>query len=150
MNKRIAMTLLSVLVGYSTIANCEEWPSGSAMYSGSLAVHEKVYFQEKSDNILEKIYTKIPEEYQEDVIKKQVQALRNYADSACLIVGMSSGAGGSWPSTYSVRCEAGIAFQHYKSLKNSLKCIERVEEQSYIFPGEKLNCVIQSLNTKFF
>lgn len=136
----------------STLSATEgrEWPEGSAMHTGGLLVAEMEAYQQKSDSILNRIYQKIDDEYHNQTIQKQVAAFREYAASACHIVGVSSGAGGSWPSTYSVRCQQGIAYDHYRSLKRSLACIERLEQAAYVFPGERMNCVIQTLNMKFF
>ncbi|XOZ32851.1 hypothetical protein ACMDCT_11590 [Halomonadaceae bacterium KBTZ08] len=149
MKKMIFIFVLLLVYGGAFAEESKEWPGGSAMHSGSLALSEKERYEEKSNEILEKIYSKVSG-FHKNAIKAQVKALREYADSACMIVGASSGSGGSWPSTYAVRCESGVAYHHYINLRRALSCIEREEEKEFMYPGAKMNCLIQTLNTKFF
>lgn len=148
--KKIVFTLVFLLGhGISFADESKEWPGGSAMHESSLAVTEKERYEERSNEILKKIYSKV-NGFDKNAIKAQVKALREYAESACMIVGASSGSGGSWPTTYAVRCESGIAYHHYMSLRRALSCIEREEEKEFMYPGAKMNCLIQTLNTNFF
>jgi len=146
--KTIIMSL--VLICSSSISFANDYVSGSARHSGSSAESERSVYEAESNKILDNIYAKFDETYYSDAIKRQGVALKNYANMACAVVGYSSGSGGVWPSTYALKCETGIAYHYNLSLKKALSCIERLEKQSYIPRGAKMNCVIQVLNTKFF
>ena len=151
MRKLITTTLLLCLCGYAIANTANDWPLGSAMYSALLATNERNTYETKSDQILKEIYLAINNDYQNNLIKEKVKALKAYSQSACNIVGASSSAGGSWPSTYVEKCKRGIVYHYYRSLKNALNCIKpQISKKSYFSPNDKIACMLQTLNLKFF
>ena len=150
MNKYISILSLSVFY-FSAVANAErDWPPGSASYAAQHHVKETSRYKEKTTKLMETIYFKLDNDYQSNAIKNQVKAWEQYIDSTCNVVGISSGAGGSWPSAYNAKCEQGLSYGRYFAAKNALKCIERVEHEKYALRMDKFNCVIQTLNVKVF
>jgi hypothetical protein len=151
MRKLITPILLLHFCGYAIANTVSDWPLGSAMHSALLIVNEKNTYEAKSHQILKEIYLAIDDDYQNNLIKAKVKALKTYSQSACAIIGASSGAGGSWPSTYMEQCERGVAYQYYRDLKNALSCIKyTISKGLYFLPSKKISCTVQTLNTKFF
>jgi len=66
------------------------------------------------------------------------------------VLGVFGVGGGSWPSTYSVKCERSLSYDRYFATKNALKCVNRLSKEEFVGRSEKLNCLIQTLNIKIF
>ena len=126
------------------------WPEGSAMSVGSSFVSERDRYQNLTAEMMDIIYSKLDDKDQVRAIENQVSAFDSYMKAACRVVGVSTGAGGTWQSTHSVRCERGLAYDRYFATKNALKCIDRTTKNKYMLRTDKINCLIQTLNVKLY
>mgnify|MGYP000123480560 CR=1 FL=1 len=148
--KKSIIVLVSSFSFFVNADHDSKWPSGSAKYAIEHSVENTKKYKIKANKLMEEIFTKLDSKYHATAIKEQISAWDEFIDKTCNIVGISSGGGGSWSSTYHARCEEGLSYDRYFATKNALKCIERVEKQTYISRGEKLHCVVQTLNVKVF
>lgn len=120
--------------------NCTDrpecWPEGSAMNMGLTAAQQRDAIQKK----LERTYTQLvalvsSNEVLGDQLGKPLQAAQDewykYSNAECSLVGALTGAGGSWPSTYTVQCELGLAYQRLRRVRSAIRCINRESKSGY-------------------
>lgn len=144
--------LVIVLILTTPFAHAGEsaWPEGSAMWMGAQLTEERDRYQRLSRALLEQIESHLEGQRARKALSAHARAFDRYMEAACEISGVATGAGGSWPSTYAVRCERGLAWDRYWSMKNALNCIRRVERNPYSSSADKLHCLIQTLNVKLY
>jgi hypothetical protein len=99
---------------------------------------------------MNEIYLLLDDDDQAQAIKEQITAWNTYKSTTCHVIGMATGAGGSWPSTYAARCEKGLNYDRYIATKNALRCMKRAQIDKYQLRTDKINCLIQTLNIKVF
>ena len=128
----------------------DDWPEGGAMHTGNIYNLEGNRYKTKISKMMDEIYPQLTDDYQVDAVKAQIKAWEQYIDATCNVVGIATGAGGSWPSTYSVKCERSLSYDRYFATKNALKCVNRLSKEEFVGRSEKLNCLIQTLNIKIF
>jgi uncharacterized protein YecT (DUF1311 family) len=71
---------------------------------------------------------------------EQVEWLK-YRGAECTLVGALTGAGGSWPSTYAVRCEANLTDQRLQRVLAATRCLHRAIAKNQEF--DESNCLQQ-------
>ncbi|MBH0062398.1 MULTISPECIES: hypothetical protein [Pseudoalteromonas] len=130
--------------------SADGWPEGGAMHTGNTYNLEGNRYKTKISKMMDEIYPQLNDDYQVDAVKAQIKAWEQYIDATCNVVGIATGAGGSWPSTYSVKCERSLSYDRYFATKNALKCVNRLSKEEFVGHSEKLNCLIQTLNIKIF
>lgn len=131
---RYALITLAMLMHMSTCAAEEnEWPSDSAMGVAARIGESRDYF------------ARLVETKQSDLIKLVsnsrsanspiVHALQElhaewllYYPRECELFGALSGAGGSWQSTYMMKCEANLVYRRFHRLKYAISCISRIPQ----------------------
>lgn len=74
-------------------------------------------------------------------LKTQQAAWLKYRTEECELVGALTGAGGTWPSTYAVKCEANHTEQRLRRVRSAIRCIEKMPDEKRIF-GQG-NCLQQ-------
>ncbi len=81
------------------------------------------------------------------LFKNHNESWINYVDSTCRVVGAMTGAGGSWPSFYSLECETNMNDQRLFTLTNTLQCIKRntKNNRNYEIPA----CLYQSYTVAY-
>jgi hypothetical protein len=67
-----------------------------------------------------------PDELLIEALKTQEVAWKRYLPDECSLVGALTGSGGSWPSTYAVRCEANLMEMRVRRTREAIRCIERM------------------------
>lgn len=142
--------ILTLSLTMTSVKAEEIWPQGSALQQATLLSEEAHGYEGKTDALIATIYTKINDKTLNEAIKAQTEAWHQYKKAVCALIGTSTGAGGSWPVTHTVRCEKGLSYDRYFATKNALQCINRLEKQKYISPHEKLDCLKQTFNIKLF
>ncbi|MBB1287545.1 hypothetical protein H5085_03095 [Pseudoalteromonas sp. SR43-6] len=130
--------------------SADAWPEGGAMHTGKIYNLEGNRYKIKISKMMDEIYPQLTDGYQVDAVKAQIKTWEQYIDATCNVVGIATGAGGSWPSTYSVKCERSLSYDRYFATKNALKCVNKLSEEEFVGRSEKLNCLIQTLNIKLF
>jgi|SRR5690348_3208409 len=125
------------LAGTNCTDRPECWPEGSAMNMGLTAVQQRDATQKE----LARAYTKLvalvssTNEVLGEEIAKPLQAAQDewykYSNAECSLVGALTGAGGSWPSTYTVQCELGLAYQRLRRVRSATRCINREIKVGY-------------------
>lgn len=112
-----------------------DWPEGSAMHTGGLYVEKRDYFmgflKKDQAKLEELIRTTDPHDTRlHSAVKAQHEAWLEYHPHECEMVGALSGAGGTWPSTYAVRCEANLVNNRMNAVRNAMRCINRAPEKT--------------------
>jgi uncharacterized protein YecT (DUF1311 family) len=64
-----------------------------------------------------------PDERVISALKAQQAAWRRYRSDECELAGALTGAGGSWPSTYAVRCEANLTELRVRRTRSAIRCV---------------------------
>lgn len=142
--------VITLIISSAVGAGESAWPEGSAMWMGAQLIEERDRYQRLSSALLEQIESHLEGQREREALRSHARAFDLYREAACEISGVATGAGGSWPSTYAVRCERGLAWDRYWSMKNALNCIRRVERNPYSSSADKLHCLIQTLNVKLY
>lgn len=129
--KYIIVILLIFVFDIAEAADKDDWPDTSAMYAG---LKQKEILDKKSSKI-ETLALKISDNLEKnvpyngkflaDLFKDHQTKWHDYVDSTCMITGQATGAGGSWPSYYALKCATNMADQRLFNLTNSLQCIKR-------------------------
>ncbi|WP_096739733.1 DUF1311 domain-containing protein [Pseudoalteromonas atlantica] len=150
MNKMVIGLAFTVSSFGALGESADGWPEGGAMHTGNIYNLEGNRYKTKISKMMNEIYPQLNDDYQVDAVKAQIKAWEHYIDATCNVVGIATGAGGSWPSTYSVKCERSLSYDRYFATKNALKCVKKLSEADFVGRSEKLNCLIQTLNIKIF
>jgi hypothetical protein len=124
----VAMLLFS-LHAMAVSEDQPQWPSGSAMGEGMRFMETKRYFERLLDKSQARLLELVPKSYDER-LSRSLDALdtewRKYRDTECETFGSLSGAGGSWPSTHAFECEARLTEHHFRRVRASASCIDRI------------------------
>ena len=127
----------------------ESWPEGSAMGVGEKHVASRAYF----GNLVEKRQTTLIQLLETTSDERVVDAVRalhgswlQYFPQECELVGSLSGAGGSWPSTYAVRCQANLMYRRYRRLGYVIACIERARSDNPVTTHWATNTCLYQLS----
>jgi uncharacterized protein YecT (DUF1311 family) len=129
----------------------DDWPEGSAMQVGGLELHRR----DQAERTLGKLEGRLmrivstpanassvsldPE--LAAALKAQQQAWRRYVPAECGVTGALTGALGSWPSTYAVRCEANLMESRIRRTRAAIHCIEAIAPEDR-WP-EQYRCLYQ-------
>ncbi|MCK9171063.1 MAG: hypothetical protein M0P01_11680 [Treponema sp.] len=129
--KYIITILLIFFCNTAEAADKNDWPDTSAMYAG---LSQKEVLDKKSRKI-KTLALKISDELKKNMpyngeflanlFKDHQAKWHDYVDSTCMVIGQATGAGGSWPSSYALKCATNMADQRLFNLINSLQCIKR-------------------------
>ncbi|MBM9518469.1 DUF1311 domain-containing protein [Desulforhopalus vacuolatus] len=129
--KYIITLLLIFFCNIAEATDKNAWPDTSAMYAG---LSQKEILDKKNSKI-EALTLKISEELEKnmpdngrvlaDLFTDNQTKWHDYVDSTCMLIGQATGAGGSWPSYYALKCTTNMADQRIFNLVNSLQCIKR-------------------------
>ena len=84
---------------------------------------------------------KYPNERLSQAITAQHEAWLKYRVFECELIGSLSGAGGSWPSTYAVQCEANLTDLRFRTVSSAIRCIGKLPAEGREF--EQNRCLYQ-------
>lgn len=125
-----------------------EWPGGSAMAVGAQYRENRDYFSKllakKQSQLMARVENKA---YKHDhtrlveALKVQHAAYLIYVTQECELVGALTGAGGSWPSTYAVKCESTLIERRFRRVSDAVACIDKLPPDKQAFGQE--NCLYQ-------
>lgn|GEM_PF-3361722 len=123
------------------LENCTDrpecWPEGSAMHNGltSAASLQKASTQLKKrhDELIALLSDspnhngeKYPDSRVISALTIQQMSWEKYRSDECELIGSLTGAGGSWPSTYTNHCEVNLTEARLRSVNLAIKCIETI------------------------
>jgi uncharacterized protein YecT (DUF1311 family) len=60
----------------------------------------------------------------------QQMAWKRYVPDECEVAGSLTGAGGTWPSTYAVACEANLMETRVRRTRAAIRCVEKIDPPS--------------------
>ncbi len=151
--RKIFIVTFLFFVAIANGAEKPHWPEGSAMHTG---LNQKLTFDKKQEKMIEvskKIQSKLKRhkshngEYLSELFQQHHDNWISYVDSTCMIVGVSTGSGGSWPSYYALVCKTNMTDQRLFKLTNTLKCINRhvKNKQNYEIPA----CLYQGYTVEY-
>lgn len=116
------------------------WPPGSAMYVGREYSRNIEYFEIRLNKKHQELIQLIKESDPRNSDSRLVTAIDNVHTSwqqfkvqECALMGALSGAGGSWPTTHALRCEANLTHRRYLAVRSAIKCIQRVRTKNLPF-----------------
>ena len=129
-----AAMALSLLLAHqplraATAQDQEEWPAGSAMAVG----REHVANRDRFAALLETRHAALLASLAAgddgggtrliEALRAQHRAWLEYRVAECEVAGALTGAGGSWPSTYAVACEARLTERRYRRVDAAAICV---------------------------
>lgn len=116
------------------------WPPGSAMYVGREYSRNIEYFEIRLNKKHQELIQLIKESDPRNSASRLITAIDNVHKSwqqfkvqECALMGALSGAGGSWPTTHALRCEANLTHRRYLAVRSAIKCIQRVRPKDLPF-----------------
>jgi len=138
-----------VLVAAPAAAQDDGWPEGSAMHTAGLHVKRRdaaAAVQAKLDARLLKLLSEAtfqgyPDDRLITALKAQQAAWANYVPEECELIGAMTGAGGSWPTAYNLRCQANLAEQRVRRTRAAIRCVEASAPDKRMF--EQSHCLAQ-------
>lgn len=148
----LAIGALSTALVAPAMAQDDGWPEGSAMHTGGLEVKRR----DASAAILARMEKRLlavistpdpspnpipPDERLIAALKAQQAAWTRYRANECELAGALTGSGGSWPSTYAVRCEANLTELRVRRTRAAVRCLERMPPSKRRFDGN--SCLYQ-------
>jgi uncharacterized protein YecT (DUF1311 family) len=136
-SRTVAVLLASILMmpvsGHAqevcSDGNC--WPAGSAMATGIDAVNHRIQTEKALQRLhaeLVQLMSPYSDERLLQALKTQESAWLTYRREECELIGSLTGAGGSWPSTYAVRCESNFTDDRLRRVKSATRCVKRIPE----------------------
>ena len=148
--RAIAMLLITALIiparsfAQDVCSDGDCWPSGSAMAVGI----EESNHMAQAEKTLERLHARLVQlmsSYADEglikPLKEQEAAWVTYRDEECALIGALTGAGGSWPSTYAVRCEGNLTDDRLKRVRSAIRCVKRMPEDQRSY--ESSTCLQQ-------
>lgn len=148
--KSIILTFL-VTLSLSNFAFAQEdfpWPPGSAMYVGREYSRNIEYFEIRLNKKHQELIQLIKESDTRPsasrlltAIDKIHKAWQQFKVQECDLMGALSGAGGSWPTTHALRCEANLTHRRYLAVRSALKCVQRTQKKN--LPFQMDTCLYQ-------
>ncbi len=123
-----------------------DWPEGSAMHTGLLykKTHDdsKKSLEKKHKQLIKIVTKNSPDDSRLiNAIKAQHIAWLKYYATECEIIGALSGAGGSWPSTYAMGCQANLMDQRLRLVSSAINCINKIPSDKQ--QSEQNGCLYQ-------
>ena len=128
----------------------ECWPAGSAMHTGLSKRDE----QRKTDKLLAAKHNELVKLVESaaighefastrvfEALKTQQIAWLKYRDEECELVGSLTEAGGSWPSTYAVICQANHTDLRLRRVRSAIRCVEKMPVADRLY--EQSSCLQQ-------
>jgi uncharacterized protein YecT (DUF1311 family) len=105
------------------------WPGGSAMAEGLDAADQlnqtTAVLNRKNRELLRLVGVFAGERMTKGLMALNVEWIR-YREAECELVGNLTNSGGSWPSTYAVRCELNMTDQRLRHVRSAIRCIARI------------------------
>jgi uncharacterized protein YecT (DUF1311 family) len=113
----------------------ECWPGGSAMNTGLTKRDE----QRKTEKLLAAKHAELVKLVESaaighefastrifEALKTQQVAWLKYRDEECELIGSLTDAGGTWPSTYAVICQANQTDMRLRRVRSAIRCVEKI------------------------
>ncbi len=128
---RVAVIL--VVLACPPFAHAEDiddaWPIGSAMEVGQRHVKTRDHFVlllTQQNTQLAELLVLVGNQRLNAALVAQHDAWLKYRDAECEVFGTLSGAGGSWPSTHAVECEARLTEHRFRRARNANACVRKI------------------------
>jgi len=142
----IAIIAFALTPSFAFAEECTDrpecWPEGSAMHTGLLLVEQQraaeASLQRKHKELVKLVGSSSSGEVKADerllaALQTQQLAWLKYRTEECELVGSLTGAGGSWPSTYTNQCEVNHTQQRLRRVQSAIRCIKRSPEDKRLF-----------------
>ncbi len=132
---RPAICALWMALAAPAAAQDDGWPEGSAMHTGGLEAKRRDAAASNLAQLEARLLALLaapdpsprpipPDERLIAALKAQQAAWTRYRADECELAGALTGAGGSWPSTYAVRCEANLTELRVRRTRSAIGCLE--------------------------
>lgn len=116
----------------ATVQDQEAWPAGSAMAVGRQHVSNRDRFAALLETRQAALLASLAEGNVAggtrliEALRAQHGAWLQYRVAECEVAGALTGAGGSWPSTYAVACEARLTESRYRRVGAVATCVRGI------------------------
>lgn len=144
----LRLACIAACIGVATPASADpkaDWPEGSAMHTGYLHLEKRDAFarllERRQAELLALVEQGSGDARLVQALRAQHEAWLAYRTHECELIGALTGAGGSWPSTYAVQCEANLTDRRYRRVHAALRCIRRIPADDRAF--EQSRCLQQ-------
>lgn len=127
------------------------WPEGSAMSVGQTLSQQRDSVEKRLDrefgdlisvvNASQMVGDAVPEISM--ALKAEQKVWYQYRDAECGLVGALTGAGGTWPSTYAVRCERNLTNQRLRRVRSAIRCVSSDNKKGLGLANEQASCLQQ-------
>jgi len=149
----VSIAVLTTAVHAIAASDDDEWPEGSAMAVGNKYVKTNDYFERllrQRQAELVRLLAAQPDANTRLIkaIQAQQATWLRYRDDECELIGSLSGAGGSWPSTFSAQCRANLTDQRFRRFNWAIKCWNAVSAEERRFSGSRCLYQLAPLATK--
>lgn len=144
--------LAATVSSYDAIAEkCTDkpecWPEGSAMHTGLLLAEQKGELETRLARKNRELISLVSQNDRigttrvADALAAQHDSWLKYRADECELIGALTGAGGTWPSTYAVRCEVNLTDQRLRRVRWATRCIVKSRKENRAY--EEYDCLQQ-------
>jgi len=145
----LAACIAALVAALPAVAQDQEWPEGSAMHVGGLEAKRRDAAVATLAKLHRRLVTLIstatssvpPDDRLIMAVQAQQVAWNSYVLDECELIGSLTGSGGSWPSTYSVRCHANLLELRIRRTNAAIRCVEKLPAATRQF--EQNQCLYQ-------
>ena len=143
-------------VAYAGSTNCtgrppDCWPEGSAMSVGQTLNQQRDAIEKRLDREFADLISVVSASRMvgdavPDIsmaLKAEQKVWYKYRDAECSLVGALTGAGGTWPSTYAVRCERNLTTQRLRRVMSAIRCVSYDNKMGLGLADEQARCLQQ-------
>lgn len=116
----------------------ECWPEGSAMHTGLLLARQleqaEALLARQHDALLKLVTVSAHGDSRLlNALGAQQAAWLNYRGEECELIGALTGAGGSWPSTYALRCKLNHTEQRLRRVRSAFRCVSNMPPEQRVW-----------------
>jgi hypothetical protein len=137
--------LIILLFSFSAIAE-NEWPNTSGMYAAQKSNEEYLKHKQELPSLMEALSKELIVNYYKSAVERYMKTWEIYINSACSLVGISTGGSNGWPAYYANNCKIKLIVDKKHNIQKSINCIQdltrdRLSEGS----AERMACLINTL-----
>lgn len=127
-------------------ANKKEcWPEGSAVRTGMEFSEKLTAFDERMAKdhkaLLDLLKQLKTNDYLIESLKGQQDAWLKFRNNDCQLAGTLTGAGGSWPSTWGLSCQVGMASKRLGQVQLAAMCLKNINQKDLELDYPKYDCL---------
>jgi len=141
-----SFTILILIFSFYSYAE-KEWPNTSGMYMSLKSNEEYLKHREELPLLMEELYKKLAVDYYISEVKQYTKIWETYIDSACGILGTSTGGSNGWPGHFADECKIKLMIEKKSNIRKAIECIENLT-RGRLSEGaaERMECLVSTLD----